>query len=112
MPKSLESELVEDQLIDLLAGKGWRFVKADELEREDFKEPLLEKNLFKAIKKINQTSLSDEDINQAINELKFVSTGQEGAKKMLYYLKQGIPIKTKKEKQVVYVKYQIYMEHI
>ncbi len=93
-----EKHLVEDYIVDELVKIGWKFVPADDLERESFEEPLLIPNLLRAIKRINQIpELTPEDINRALNELKLTPTGIEGAKRILQFYKSGIPVKLEKE---------------
>ncbi|MCK4234879.1 HsdR family type I site-specific deoxyribonuclease [candidate division WOR-3 bacterium] len=96
--KFSEKNLVEDYFIEQLQEKGWKFVSADELERDNFEEPLLATNVVRAIKRINQIpGLTQEDINRALNELKLATTSIDGAKKILRFFKKGIPIKLEKE---------------
>ncbi len=96
-----EKRLIEDYIIQKLTEKNWKFVPADELERETLEEPLLIPNLVRALKGINRdTSIGDEEINKVINELKLASSGIEGAKKILNFYKFGVPVKFEKEKIV------------
>jgi len=105
MPMFTEKSLVEDYFIQKLQEKGWKFIPADELERESLEEPLLTPVLIRALRRINQDlGIGDEEIKQVINELKLKSTGIEGAKHILNYYKFGIPIKFEKERIVKYVK--------
>ncbi len=93
-----EKGLVEDYFIERLQEKGWRFVPADDLERDSFEEPLLGPNVVRAIKRINEIpTLTQEDINRALNELKLAPSGIEGGKKILRYYKDGIRVKLEKE---------------
>ncbi|MCK4575857.1 hypothetical protein KAU34_05585, partial [candidate division WOR-3 bacterium] len=86
--KFSEKNLVEDYFIEQLQEKGWKFVSADELERDNFEEPLLATNVVRAIKRINQIpGLTQEDINRALNELKLATTSIDGAKKILRFFK-------------------------
>src|SRR4030042_6608502 len=99
-----EKKLVEDYFIKKLEGKGWRFIPADDLERDSYEEPLLIPNLVRALKKINRESgIGNEEINKVINELKLTVTGHEGAKRILNFYKFGVPVKFEKEKIVKYV---------
>jgi type I restriction enzyme R subunit len=99
-----EKKLVEDYFIKKLEEKGWRFVSADDLERDAYEEPLLIPNLVRALNKINRDSgIGNEEINKVINELKLTGTGVEGAKKILNSYKFGVPVKFEKEKVVKYV---------
>jgi len=102
--KFSEKSLVEDYFVKKLEDKGWRFVSADDLERESYEEPLLIPNLVRALSKINRESgIGNEEINKVINELKLTGTGVEGAKRILNFYKFGVPVKFEKEKVVKYV---------
>ncbi len=104
MVESAEKRLVEDYFLEKLQEKGWRFVPADELERDSYEEPLLIPNLVRALERINgESGIGNEEINKVINELKLTGTGIEGAKKILNFYKFGVPVKFEKEKVVKYV---------
>jgi type I restriction enzyme R subunit len=99
-----EKKLVEDYFLEKLQGKGWKFVAADDLERDSYEEPLLIPNLVRALNRINRESgIGNEEINKVINELKLTYTGVEGAKRILNFYKFGVPVKFEKEKVVKYV---------
>jgi len=99
-----EKRLVEDYFLKKLHEKGWKFVAADDLERDAYEEPLLIPNLVRALTKINKESgIGNEEINKVINELKMTVTGHEGAKRILNFYKFGVPVKFEKEKVVKYV---------
>ena len=101
---SIEKKLVEDYFLKKLQEKGWKFVAADDLERDAYEEPLLIPNLVRALSKINKESgIGNEEINKVINELKMTVTGHEGAKRILNFYKFGVPVKFEKEKVVKYV---------
>ncbi|MDP2754944.1 MAG: type I restriction endonuclease [Nitrospirota bacterium] len=105
MPKFSEKSLVEDYIIEKLIEKGWRFVPANELERESFNEPLLLNNLVRGIKRLNaDKGIGDEQLKHVLNELKLKGSGIEGLKQILNYLKFGVPIKFEKERVVKYVR--------
>ena len=105
MPKFSEKSLVEDYILEKLIEKGWRFVPANELERESFSEPLLLNNLVRAIKRLNaDKGIGDEELKHVLNELKLKGSGNEGLKQILNYLKFGVPIKFEKERVVKYVR--------
>jgi type I restriction enzyme R subunit len=100
-----EKSLVEDYFIEKLQEKGWKFVPADNLERENLEEPLLTPTLIRALKRLNANiGVGDEEIKQVLNELKLRTSGSEDAKKILNYLKDGIPIKFEKERVVKYTR--------
>ena len=99
-----EKKLIEDYFIKKLEEKGWRFVSADDLERDTYEEPLLIPNLVRALEKINRKlEIGNEEVNKVINELKLTGTGVEGAKRILTFYKFGVPVKFEKEKVVKYV---------
>ena len=98
-------KMLEDEVIQKLIGKGWEFVKADELERESYDEPLLIKNLIRKIIEVNKDiELDSEDVKTVLNCLKLAGTKEEGGRKILQYLKFGVPVKLKKEKTVKYIR--------
>ena len=68
------------------------------IDRDNFEEPLLIRNLIRQVKAINPIDLSDEDIKNLLNELRFKPSTQEGIKLILLYLKEGISIKIEKDK--------------
>ncbi len=96
MPRTPEAHQVEKFLIHKLIEQGWRYVPGDELPREDFRQPLLEKDLIKALERINKTEATEKDFLRAIARLKGEGFGPEGHKKVLRYFKYGIPIKLEK----------------
>jgi type I restriction enzyme R subunit len=105
MPLFSEKSLVEDYFVQKLQEKGWKFIPADNLERENLEEPLLTPMLIRALKRLNANiNISDEEIKQVLNELKLKTAGAEHAKQILNYLKHGVPIKFEKERVVKYVK--------
>ncbi|MDI6655781.1 MAG: HsdR family type I site-specific deoxyribonuclease, partial [Candidatus Hydrothermarchaeota archaeon] len=103
MPTFTEKSAVEDYFVKRLQEKGWRFVPADELERESFEEPLLTNNLVRALKRLN-AGIGGEEIKQVLNELKLKGAGMEGSKQVLNYYKFGVAVKFEKERVVKYVK--------
>lgn len=100
-----EKSTVEDYLVEKLQEKGWKFVKAEELERESLEEPLLVTDLIRAIKRINaDLPLTDEDIKKVLNQLKLKSSTVEGIKDVLNFLKNGVSIKLEKTKDLERIK--------
>src|SRR4030066_1160441 len=105
MPLFNEKSLVEDYFVEKLQEKGWKYVLADELERENLEEPLLTSALIRALKRLNASiGIGDEEIKHVLNELKLRTSGSEDSKKILNYLKEGIPVKFEKERVVKYVR--------
>jgi type I restriction enzyme R subunit len=105
MPLFTEKSLVEDYFVEKLGEKGWKFIPADDLERESLDEPLLTPVLIRALERINEDlEIGDDEIREVINELKLKSTGIEGVKQILNYFKFGVPIKFEKERVVKYVR--------
>jgi len=100
-----EKKAVEDFIVERLQERGWQFKKVDELERESYQEPLLKKNLVRAIKRINSNlELVEEDIKKVLNNLEYKSPGVEGIKQILWTFKEGLHIKLEKEKTLRHVK--------
>lgn len=105
MPGFNEKSVVEDYLVEQLQKKGWKFLPADELEREDYEDSLLTAALTRLIKKLNaDKGIGSEEIRLALNELKLKGSGIEGSKQILNYLKYGVPIKFEKERVIKYVR--------
>lgn len=105
MKEEKEQQLIELPLIQKLQEKGWTYKDSEELNRESYEEPLLVENLIEAIKKINKdVELTETDITRVINELKIKIPGPETAKKILNYLKEGVPINLEKSKEFKYIK--------
>ena len=108
MPLFNEKSLIEDYFVEQLqvrSGKRWRFVFADELEREAVEEPLLTSAFIRALKSLNRgIGIEDGEVKQVLNELKLRGSGSEDSKKILNYFKDGVPIKFEKERVVKYVK--------
>ncbi|MDH5690938.1 MAG: HsdR family type I site-specific deoxyribonuclease, partial [Candidatus Bathyarchaeota archaeon] len=105
MPLFSEKSLVEDYFIQELQKKGWKFIPSDNLERESLEEPLLTPVLIRALKRLNANiGVGDEEIKQAVTELKLKPSGSEGSKEILNYLKYGIPIKFEKDRTVKYIR--------
>jgi type I restriction enzyme R subunit len=101
MPLFSEKSLVEDYFIQKLQEKGWRFVPADNLERESLEEPLLTPNLIRELKRLSENiKIGDEETKQVLNELKLKTSGAEHCKQILNYLKDGVLIKFEKEREV------------
>ncbi|MEM1582066.1 MAG: HsdR family type I site-specific deoxyribonuclease [Candidatus Bathyarchaeia archaeon] len=108
-----ERRLVEDYIVDrLVSVKGWRFVEASSLKRDDLREPLLISDLIDTIKRINKGfELTEGDINRVLSELKMAPATMEGAKSVLRSLKHGVPVKLERERIVKNIQIIDY-EHI
>jgi len=109
MPLFSEKSLVEDYFIQKLQEKGWKYIPADNLERESLEEPLLTLTLIRALKRLNANidpdiSIGDEEIKQVLNELKLRTSGSEDSKKILQFFKDGVPIKFEKDRVLRNVK--------
>ena len=112
MQSFTENSLVEEPFVQKLQSRGWKFVPADELERESFEEPLLTSQLVRCLKRINEW-MGDEEIKQVLNELKLRSAqGIEDSKKIINYFKgfaDGLHIKhekTRELKKVLFFDYE------
>ncbi|MFA6530557.1 MAG: HsdR family type I site-specific deoxyribonuclease [Candidatus Micrarchaeia archaeon] len=94
-----ESSLVELPILEKLQSKDWTYVKADQLERESYEEPLLTSQLVRCLRKINLW-MGDDDVKQVLNELKLRGAGIEDSKKMLRYFKEGVYVKREKAREL------------
>jgi type I restriction enzyme R subunit len=104
-------EMLEDYMMEKLQEKGWRFVPADELERESLEEPLLVNNLIRALERLNRDKgIGPEEIDQVLKELRLKGAGTEGARAILNFLKTGVPVKFEKDRVVRYVRLFDYDE--
>ena len=101
-----EKTVLEDYIIKKLQKeKNWKFVPAQELERESYDDPLLTTTLVRKLREINKDiNIGDEETKYVLNELKFKGAGIEGIKRILNFYKQGVPVKFEKERVVKYVK--------
>jgi len=100
MSRTIVESNLENYIIGLLQERGWKFVEVFELERESTKEPLLEKLLFRKISEINKPripELTRQDISKVISILKVTPSGVNGARQIIEYLKDGIPITLEKD---------------
>jgi len=105
VPMFTEESLVEDYFVEELEKRGWKFVPADDLERESLEEPLLTPVLIRALQRINESiGIGDEEIKEVVNELKLKSSGIESAKQILNCYKSGVHIKFEKDRTVRSVK--------
>jgi type I restriction enzyme R subunit len=105
MSRFTEKSFVEDYFINKLQDSGWRFIPADELERENLEEPFLTNNLLRALNKLNENiGFGAEQIKQVWNDLKLKASGIEGSKQILNFFKSGVPVKFEKERVVKYVR--------
>lgn len=99
MPIQLEKKLVEEYVISELEKIGWKYVESEKLNRMSFDQPLLIEDLKKKVFEINKNmELTDEDLKMVVNRLESVFIDQNGHKDILRYFKNGVPIKTEKER--------------
>jgi len=104
VPVFTEKSTVEDYIIQKLKEKGWKYIPEEELEREDYSEPLLVNDFIRTIRKINEKlELSESDVNRVLAELKSRPASFEGSKHVLRFLKQGVPIKLERTRELRYV---------
>ena len=96
-------EQLENYFIEELSKLGWRYTLGSMLARTGADEPLIISDLLNAIRKLNKNkNISEDDVQKAVNELKLIVTGVNGAKRILEYYKNGIPIKYETDKVVKY----------
>ena len=90
-----EYELCERPIIEMLESIGWKYVPGRELPRESYEEPLLVERLKDAIKgfvsspEYSDADIQDEDVERTVLRLRTGSSGAEGIKETLMYLKKG-----------------------
>ncbi len=80
----------EKPIIERLKEKGWTYRRGIEV-LEDENEPLLISRLKNAIVRIN--GVGEKEAEEAINLLKAAHFGVEGSRRVLDYLKNGVPVK-------------------
>jgi type I restriction enzyme R subunit len=103
-PAFTEKSAVEDYIIQKLKEKGWKHIPGEELEREDYSEPLFINDLIRSIRKINKNlELSESDVNRILAELKSKPASFEGSRHILRVLKQGIALKLEKTRELKYI---------
>ena len=96
---------LENYFTEELGKLGWKFVRSDLLDRIGSDEQLLELELASKIESLNESKgITDEDVKHVINELKFTTTSEEGAKKILNYYKNGVPVKYENDGVVKFTK--------
>ncbi len=101
MPKQIEKQLVEDYIAEKLQSLGWKFIESSQLKRESSRDPLLIDNFKEAVLKINKNlNFGDEEIKKVVDEVRLLTSGQEGIKNFLHFLKYGIGIEFEKERIV------------
>src|SRR6267143_4555 len=81
-----EFNVVEKKLIDWLQELGWKYVQADELNR-DVEDPFDTLTLREALKRLNPEIDQDEDADKVVNELRKVSNDISGNKEFVEWLK-------------------------
>ncbi|NPB04200.1 MAG: HsdR family type I site-specific deoxyribonuclease, partial [Thermotogae bacterium] len=96
----------EKPLIERLKAKGWTYRRGIEV-LEDENEPLLTSRLKRAIVRIN--GVSEKEAEEVINLLKASPFGVEGSRRVLDYLKNGVPVKdeeTGEPKRLMLIDYE------
>jgi type I restriction enzyme R subunit len=102
---SFDEKMLEDYVIKKFQEYGWKFLPAKKLDRDGYNEPLLERDLTRTIKCINASKdLEDKEIIQAIKELKLKPSSPDGIKQVLYLLKNGITIRSKRGRGITNIK--------
>ena len=104
MPQKIEKKLVEDFAVQKLQELGWQFVEPTELKRESIKEPLLIDDLKRTLFRLNEDlGITEDEVNKVIGDLQLLPSDQEGAKKLLSWLKYGIGVKFEEQGVVKYI---------
>jgi type I restriction enzyme R subunit len=105
MPQSIEKSAVENFILQELKKIGWKIVTGNEIDRESLTEPLLIPNLISALKRINKDiKITDDEIRKVENELKLKSSGIDGIKDIMRFLRQGVAVKFESDRVLRYVK--------
>jgi type I restriction enzyme R subunit len=98
-----EKGTVEDFIIKELSEKpDWTYVDPSDMaarRAEDFGEPLVIADLKKALRKINETDLTDADLNFIIVNLRTIPANIDGIRKFLDFLRNGLVVPLEKEKK-------------
>ncbi|MEM4973584.1 MAG: HsdR family type I site-specific deoxyribonuclease, partial [Candidatus Hadarchaeales archaeon] len=97
-----EKLLVENPFLIKL--KDWQRIAGSELEREDYSEPLLVSDFIRAVKRINNLPLTEGDINRILTEIRALPASFEGSRRFLQYLRNGIPLRLEKTKELRYIR--------
>jgi type I restriction enzyme R subunit len=87
----------EKPMIERLVNVGWEYRRGIEV-LEDEGEPLLISRLRRSIVRIN--GVTEEEADEVITLLKAVPFGIEGSRKVLDYLKNGVPLKDEETGQL------------
>ena len=83
---------VEDYIVDVLVKRGWRYVDSSGLGRRSLDKPLLYSILRRKIRDFNP-GVTEEDVSQAISILDNASDRPRGSRRIIEYLKFGVPVK-------------------
>lgn len=101
-----DEKMLEDYVVKKFQENGWKFVPAKKLDRDSFSEPLLERDLIRAVKRINcEKDLEDVEIIRAVKELKLRPSDPEGLKQVLHFLKNGVTISSKRGRGINTLKF-------
>ncbi|WP_297506289.1 HsdR family type I site-specific deoxyribonuclease [Thermococcus sp.] len=96
----------EGPIIERLKNLGWGYRRGVEV-LEDEREPLLITRLKRAIMRIN--GIPESEAERVINILRTTPFGVEGSKRVLEYLKEGVPLRdeeTGEPKRVLLIDYE------
>ena len=109
MSEKKGEEILEDYIIEKLTeekadGLNWTFVKAGDLDRDSFEDPLLVKNLIRKIQELNDVKLEQEDIQEVLKKLQFRPNTLDGIKTIMNFLKEGVSIRLEKQKSLERIK--------
>ena len=87
----------EKPIIERLKAESWTYRRGFEI-LEDEKEPLLTSRLKQAIKRINK--VGEKEAEEVITILKTIPFGVEGSRRILDYIKDGVPLKDKEDNTI------------
>ncbi len=96
----------EEYIAKELKNLGWKYVEQSRLI-VDPSQPIAVEHLKTSLKRINP-EISDKEVEEVIKTLEYTPVSYEGAKKILRYIKYGLPIedpKTKLPKEIKLIDY-------
>lgn len=101
-----EAGVVEKPIITWLSELGWKYLSRDDLGpvRPALEEPILMDSLRKALRRINQTQLSEADLGYVVATLKTLAPNIEGIKRFMDILKNGLVVSVEEGKKQAVVR--------
>ncbi len=97
-----EKRDVQDRIIEYLQSIGWEYIPPADIQEKmgfDIKEPFIIEILEKKLKELNPGIITDENVNDVIRKLKFISSTLTGNQEFLEYLRGNKTVYVEKEKR-------------